>query len=608
MVTLSAIFWVVQLICCEELLTPQDIENDSLYLEKNFTTPQRRPRSNRLKPSSQQTSSSCQTEEFQHSKKCGIHYPANIAECLDGNISLTPCYCLSEDYLLGYCQFTCFQKSFLIANITTLVEEECSHFNRRGKFCGQCNNNTAYAAYSFSLKCVPCKGSWKNVVKYVAVAYGPLSVFLLLIMAFSVSVNSAPLLGFIFVAQIATMPFQMRIGAGMIEGGHIDQYQAVGVRILGTIYGIWNLDFFRSVIPLFCIHPHLTTIHVMCLDYIIASYPCVLILLTYTTVEFYSRGYRICCWWRPFHRCFARLKNEMNIKTTLVDAFGTIFSLSYSKTLNTTFDILAITPTWNRHGNREGYSSYYAAADKIDPLIVTLGVSFFLIFNVLPIICLFLYSLKQPPQQGNPNGVSGFFRPLLNTLLASYRDGSDGGLNCRFFCIVYLTARVVIYGALMLTPNIFLQLVAAVILLTTGMLVAVIRPYKSNAYNTVDIVLMLSLALSYIGIASYYFAHFISPASISIAEFFGAVVCNIPAFYITLLMLYYIVKVSRVPQRAIVKISEVMSNIKTLVRCAIRRLQRRPRVECPANIRSTSTMYVAIESDTIRVSNIDLCQ
>ena len=576
-----------------------------MYLEKNQTL-QRRARSNKLKPSSRQTSSSRERDDI-----CDVHYPADIAECIDGSISLTPCYCLSYNYTLGYCQFTCFRKSFLIASdIKSLVESECSRFNRKGKFCGQCENNTAYPAYSFSLKCVHCEseGSWKNIVRYVAVAYGLLSVFLLLIMALSVSVNSAPLLGFIFVAQISTMPFQMRIGIGMIEAGNIHQYQAVGIRVLGTIYGIWNLDFFRSVFHPFCIHPHLTTIHIMCLDYIIASYPCVLILLTYTTIEFYSRGYRICCWWRPFHCCFARLKNKMNIKTTLVDAFGTIFSLSYSKTLSTTVDILAVTKTWNRKGESEGYSLYYAATDEINYLIVALAVSLFLVFNVLPIIFLLLYSLKQPPQQENPNEVRGFFHPLLNTLLALYRDGRDGGLNCRFFCIVYLIARIVIFGALMLTPNTFLQLVAALILLATGMLVAVIKPYKSNVYNTVDTVLMLSLALSYTGIASYYFAHFISPASTQISEHFSEVVSTIPMFYLMLLILYYIVKVSRIPQRTIAETSKLTSRFKALIRCAIRSLQRRPHIERPANINSTGTMFVAIESDTVRVSNVDLCQ
>ena len=613
---LSAIFWLIMGSHGLELLTPQRSSGDDFYPAEDHLALQRQPSSEFSgTPGFQQASCTPHRVE-QHNSTCkeqNFDYPHGIVKCINGNITLAPCYCLSNDSspLLGYCQFTCFRISFLTSSsISSLVKEQCKPFNRRGKFCGRCITNTSYPVYSFSLKCVRCEWNWRNVVKYVALAYGPLSIFLLLLMAFRVSVNSAPLLGFIFVSQICCIPFQMRIATGMIESGYVNGYRSVGLHILGTVYGIWNLDFFRSIIPPFCIHPQWATIQVMCLDYIIASYPCVLILLTYTTVEFYSRGYKIFSWWKPFHLCLTRLRNGMNIKTSLVDAFGTFFSLSYSKTLNTTFDILAITKTWNKDGNEGSPSLYYDATDHIHPLFVSLGLLLFITFNVLPIAVLLIHSLRKPPQQALvhneiPDDERRFFQPLLNTLLASYRDGSDGGRNCRFFSIVYLTVRIIIVGTLMLTPNIFFQLVAAIILLATGMLVAVIKPYKFNAYNTVDTVLMLSMALSYTGVAAYYFAHYMSPTSLQFAQHFSEVVCNIPFLYIVLLMQYYFIMVSRLPQRAVAKVSKWLSILKTVVRRV--RIQRSPRYEVPVNIRGAGTMYVAIESGTVRVSNVDLC-
>ena len=598
---LSLIFWFLTLSYGQELLTPYRGTNSKLSavegLQTSDLTSSLPPAS--CVPASQRNS--CEEQDFD--------YLNGIVRCVDGMISLTPCYCLSNDTqpLLGHCQFTCFRNSFLTAtNISLLQENQCSHFNRTGLFCGNCTKGTAYPAYSFTLKCVPCEQNWRNIVKYVAVAYGPLTMFLLLLMVFRVSVNSGPLLGYIFVAQISSVSFQMRLGIGMIEGLNISEYQKIGFRVLGTAYGIWNLDFFRSVIPPFCLHPHWNTIQVMCLDYLISSYPFILIFVTYTIVEFYSRGYKICCMWRPFHCCFARLKNEMNIRTSLVDAFGTFFSLSYAKTLSTSVDILGITQTWNSNDTEMGYKLYYAATEPINPYYVILGLLLFLVFNVIPVIVLLFYSLKKPPQRDNSGDVQGFFQPFFETLLAPYRDGRDGGHNCRFFSIVYLTARIVMNVALFITGNIFFQLVAAVILLITGMLVAVIKPYKSNAYNTVDTVLMLSLALGYTGVASYYFTHFIAPLSSLLAQVTAAVVCCIPLLYFLALVLYYVVVVTKLPQRVTRKVLNLFSSLRILLRHL--RAKRIPRRENPVNISSTGTMYVAIESDTVRVSNVDLCQ
>ena len=585
----------------EEFLRPlEDKDSDP---SGNIYYPKKKEFESKLPPLScvSNNTNSCSASDFNN--------PHGIIRCQYDDFSITPCYCLDDKNIIGYCQFTCFRQSFLIApNLQALINDQCSPFNRKGMFCGQCNNGTAYPAYSFSLKCVSCESDWRNVVKYIAVAYVPLTVFLILLMVFRISVNSAPLLGYIFVAQTCSVPFQMRLGMSIIEVGHVQKYQSIGVRILGSVYGIWNLDFFRVVLKPFCLHPNWNTIEVMCLEYIISSYPFILILLTYTIVEFYSRGYKMFCWWKPFHWCLTRLKNEMNIKTSLVDAFATFFSLSYSKTLNTTFDILAFTKTWtidDIHTN-QGSRSYYAATEDKPPLaILLLSVSIFVVFNLLPIIVLLLYSIQTPPDDED---VGGFIQPLINTLLNSYRDGRDGRLNCRFFCVVYLIARIFLFVALLISPNIFFQFMAAIVFLVIGMLVAVIRPYKYPSYNTVDTLLMLSLALSYIGVASYYFVNLISPASIYISVIFVTVVCNIPLLYLVALILNNAVRINRIPQRLINMVVKILSRLKTSLNRLLAKVNVSPQHQVLRGVRPAGTMYVAIESGTVRVSNVDLSQ
>ena len=438
-------------------------------------------------------------------------------------------------------------------------------------------------------------------------AYIPLFVFVALLIAFRISVNSAPLLGYILVAQTCTFPFQVRLAVGMIEAGHTETYQTVGLHILISNYAIWNLDFFRTVIPSFCLGPHWKFAEIACLDYIIAAYPCVLILLTYATIELYSRGYRLVCWWRPFHWFLSRLKNEMNIKIPLVGAFGTFFSLSYAKTLNTTFDILAIAQTWNKSGTVTGYVSYYYAG-RPKPLFITIGITMFIIFNLFPIALLFFFSFKPTPNPDDPT--EGFFRPLINCLLAPYKDGRNGTRNCRWFSVVYLLVRILIVAGFLCSPNIFFQLLAVIIFLCLGVLVVVVKPYKSDTYNTVDTVFVFSLSICYMSVLSFYYSHFFSPASVDVAVWFMQITCTVPTICLLGLIGHCVVFTRRYPQRLFRKVSKFVSAMKEFCQRQMkRRVTWSPLHESDhASVSSRRTMYVTIESGTVRVSNVDLSQ
>ena len=134
------------------------------------------------------------------------------------------------------------------------------------------------------MKCVSCHNGtlsvWKNILLYVTAAYGPLTVFLLvIIIVFTVSVNSAPLHGWIFMCQMITMSPHMCVITALIDL-HIMEHSFAHY-IVAIVYRIWKLDFFRTAYSLFCLHPSLSTLQVMSLDYIVAAYPLAMIILVY---------------------------------------------------------------------------------------------------------------------------------------------------------------------------------------------------------------------------------------------------------------------------------------------------------------------------------------
>ena len=74
------------------------------------------------------------------------------------------------------------------------------------------------------------------------------------------------------------------------------------VILLETLYSIWNLKFFRAFTPDICLK--ITTRDALLLEYVVASYPMLLIVITYIATELHSRGYKIVMvLWRPFHQC-----------------------------------------------------------------------------------------------------------------------------------------------------------------------------------------------------------------------------------------------------------------------------------------------------------------
>ena len=467
-----------------------------------------------------------QTQANDTSCKCGSRV-YGIVRCMKNRkcaqlVGVLECYCLYQDtnhnQFVGACLHGCFVHhdhqrfyQYTIYDSTALFDLPCRVAHRSGPLCGNCNSSDyGVPAYSFSLKCRECDFSYKNIIRYIAAAYGPLTVFVTIIIIFTISVNSAPLHGYIFVAQMIATSTVMRTLQLMTEVQQISHndmqyfFSAFGA----TVYGFWNLDFFRFANDYYCLHPSLSTLTIISLDYLIALYPLVIIVVMYVVVLMHGRGYRVLVYlWRRVNCCFVRFRQRLNIRTTLVDAFGTFFSLSYVKFLNTTVDLLTPTHVWNVNGthvyNRVYYDGQLTFMQGRHLPYGIIALIFFALFNILPIFFLLLYP-RHFFQRRIPPSVRRILHPFMDTLLGIYRDGTNGGYDCRFFVVVYPVSRIAIMAMFAITLNSFGFVLIAVVTSFTAMLVAVIKPYKSAAYNTVDTILVTTLALVYAGLAAYF--------------------------------------------------------------------------------------------------------
>ena len=68
---------------------------------------------------------------------------------------------------------------------------------RGGPLCSKCIQGYGLPVYSYKLECVECDDDENNWLKYLAVAYGPLALFYVLVAMFSISFTSPTIIGLV---------------------------------------------------------------------------------------------------------------------------------------------------------------------------------------------------------------------------------------------------------------------------------------------------------------------------------------------------------------------------------------------------------------------------
>ena len=466
-----------------------------------------------------ENSSCSNTWFFKHNYSTTCECGSSLGQKIECNstterVKLLHCFCMTtngeEDgsEVVGGCIYSCVPGVYgsgvyysLPRNRSQLNHWMCSRYNRDGQLCGECMDDTfAPPVYSYNVSCVECRKS--NWLKFIAISFLPLTVFWFVVIVFGISATSGHLNAFIFISQILTSPQRNR---------SLQQAQAavgwIKRALLGfvTLHGVWNLDFFRLLYSPFCLHPRMSTIQALALDYLIAVYPLLLIIVTYLFVELHDY-YTIVSWlWRPFQKCFLSIKKEWNIRGSLINAFATFLLLSYVKFLMVSVDLLIPVRLYNVHGKIPGklYLYFgeveYFGKEHLPYAILAIGV--LLIFNILPIVLLFLYTCRCFHKCLNRGRLNcQVLHIFMDAFQGCYKNGTEGTRDCRWFSTVYplaqfvgLTVAAVIYTVpnLWLSAFIFIHLVLLLIL-------AVAQPYKSSVHNTADSFLLFVSAILYV--------------------------------------------------------------------------------------------------------------
>ena len=480
---------------------------------------------------------------------CGSSLNGVVVECHPElcMIKLLYCHCMSYSAILnttvvGYCLGMCsrtIHETIHACNMTELDNATCGSLHRTGQMCGDCKEGYAPSVYSYNLACVECSDYKYNWLKYIAVAFFPLTLFYVAVVIFRMGVMSRELQAYVLISQLLSAP-------GLLRFLHLstkdDPIGRTFFHVLSTTYGVWNLDFFRSLYPPFCLHPKLTTLHALVLDYAVAVYPMLLILITYVCVLLHDHSRLIIWLWSPFHKCMVHLRREWHIRQSLIDVFAMFILLSYVKILNVSCDILIPTTLFDIYGHRvqhffvyfDGTVQYFKGTHVY---FAVLALTMCFIFNIVPLVLLAFYP-------------SHCFQMFLNHFqirsqtLATFMDIFQGNFktqpyDCRYFAAFYLFLRMANLLVLGWTRSgLYFHLSAYIFIFATSV-VAAFRPYPKMHHTVVDIVLLSSVSLASFWYSVFFTTLVLDPFRCSRHGLIvTGLLVSVPAMYAVLLHLY----------------------------------------------------------------------
>ena len=446
--------------------------------------------------------------------KCGSSLDGMVT-CQDdpANVQLQPCYCMTVDNhagetVVGSCPYSCVAPFHWYPNGSQLNYYMCTDtWKRTGSLCSQCIDGHGPLIYSYSMQCIQCS---PEVVRksyfYFVASFLPLTVFCLTIITLRISVARPPLSTFVLVSQVMSAP--QYLSQHFIPAQHksyISTYVSNSQhnmcwKLFASFFGLWNLDVFRSFYPQICLSPHLSLLQANLIEYSTALFPLVILIAVYALVNVYHRrGYRsIFCVCRPVISCLARLRQTIDIKTSLIDAFATFIILSVIKIGYTSFIILQPVHVFTPYGN-------YTTKAYVDPMITYFGwdhlpyaltaliLSF--AFILIPLQLLFLYPLKSfQTFLNNRQWQCTTLHIFADSFQGCYKDGTNGTRDYRWFAGLHLLLRfilVIIYD----TAHYLREITTLATIITSFymVLLAVCQPYKKHLHFKLDMLLLFGL-------------------------------------------------------------------------------------------------------------------
>ena len=377
-----------------------------------------------------------------------------------------------------------------------LTSTTCKEYNRQGMHCRQCRDGYGPAVFSDSFSCADCSKYTHLWVLSLFIQLIMVTLMYLVVILFQIKGTSSPLNVIFTYCQLFICPLTVSVGVRLRV---VCYFGSTLTSAIFTVTGIWNLDFFRYIVPLLCVSASFKSVTILLFDYIVAFYPIVLTLVLYIIIDLHDRNCCIVvCITIPVKKFFSLFRTHWNPKTTILNTCITFILLAYSKVLFTSLNLLFAVRSYDSNGEVVPDSTIllydpsirFFHSEHIPYAIFALSV--IVIFVLLPPLLLLLYPTKLFRKCLS---CCGFRRWDILHLVADvfqgwYKDGTEGTLDYRALSALYLLLRVAL-GGVFLTEIYFNNKVGAWYIIGMchifiGTFFHIAKPYKKNWMNCID--------------------------------------------------------------------------------------------------------------------------
>ena len=550
-------------------------------------------------PNNYQKRLRCDQAEFSASLRNG--YWMGTTPESDGSLVVSLClpgFCIknnSADYLV------------LPSTVQEIDKQMCS--NRTGILCGYCITGYGPAINRRNYECIPCNSTNNAVhtVYYVLAVYAPLLVMFTGIILFNIRFTTGPANAFIFYSQIISSTFDLT-GDNHIPLNLLHQRMPILLGVYRIPYGIFNLDFLENFIRPLCLGTGLNALDALQMDYIVATFPLIMILLVLLALKIKSScsSFRYNILLRrhgrqQLHDYISEVESptiqvprsrvprcmqvvckwiqNWQAGESLLHAFSAFLLLSYTKFALTSSYIVNLHPILGANGSQIGPRRAYYAGHFTEHDVMYIwryyvpSCFIIVIIGVIPIMLLWYPIIWLEKCIHRVEWIWHFYpvtkiHVFMDTFQGCYRD------DRRFFAAMYFVFRLTINVGYILTDTWLQQFIVQQIACTVFIVVFVLCwPYRDEKwiFNYVDFLMLANLAIVN-ALSLYLFAfsqnnHGLAlPRSAFWVQYFLVL---LPLIYMIVFVVWYLLTPSQ--KKKIIRFFSKYANIEVIQKRNLRR-------------------------------------
>ena len=372
-----------------------------------------------------------------------------------------------------------------------LNETVCAPNNRQGFLCEDCVHG--YGPTAYSSKCMDCRerSTLSAIAIFLIIKLGPITVVFIILMIFRTNFTQGPILGYVLYCQVHIITVRQEISFYqlLIHEQHSYDWVLQASLFLSSLcvadFSLQGGDY--------CISESLENMDVFFLNFVSVLFPLVLVFLTYIFIELHARNCRLMIiMWKPFGRCFSKIRRNWNASDNIVHAYATLFLLSFATLNDNALQILESTNVYNSTGtvytsvlmNRP--SIHVHSFEHICYVLIVVILMFFL--GVCPTALLYIYSIKMFREKFNnccSQRIHIAFNTFVEVFQGLFKDGLNGTRDYRllpalFATLIMISTALASLGSVIDIHRLESFMVALVVL---SFLIAYSRPCKSFLAN-----------------------------------------------------------------------------------------------------------------------------